>query len=148
MIEERKNKLDGVFDKIIPKKEKQAETERKVSKPDEMETIKKQGNATKRIRILRTYTLEKEIADKVKAYAYWERSDISDVVNSILKAFVRAVEKEQGAIETIPIKHIRPVKSIKIEKSSVGELGEAKKEEVPPPKKDNSKEEPAQERKK
>jgi len=36
----------------------------------------------------RTYHIQDDLHEKVKAYAYWERMSISDVVNTALKGFL------------------------------------------------------------
>lgn len=36
----------------------------------------------------RTYHIQDELHEKVKAYAYWERVSISEVVNAALKQFL------------------------------------------------------------
>jgi len=40
----------------------------------------------------RTYHIQDELHEKVKAYAYWERIGISDVVNMSLDRFFESVE--------------------------------------------------------
>lgn len=40
----------------------------------------------------RTYHIHDELHEKVKAYAYWERVCISDVVNSALDRFFESME--------------------------------------------------------
>ena len=113
---EKKDKLDGVFSSIIQKKKKEtSEKSSNTSNIDNLNNIKTPEKAIKPVRIPHTYKYEKDVVDKVKAYAYWKRSDISDVVNAVLKAFTQAVEKEEGTIKPIPAGSIQPVKSIKVE---------------------------------
>lgn len=113
---EKKDKLDGVFSSMIQKKKKETlKKSSNTSNADNLGNIKLPGEVVKPARIPHTYKYEKNVVDKVKAYAYWKRSDISDVVNAVLKAFTQAVEKEEGAIKPIPTGYIQPVKSIKVE---------------------------------
>jgi len=109
---EKKDKLDGVFSSMIQDEEKEAS--RKLSNTSNTDNTKSAGKIVKTVRIPHTYKYEKDVVDKVKAYAYWKRMDISDVVNSVLKAFIHAVEKKEGEIKPIPIGHIQPIKSIRV----------------------------------
>ncbi|MBU0478145.1 hypothetical protein KKC91_06225 [bacterium] len=116
---EKNDKLDGVFSSIIQKKKKEPSKKlSNTSNTDNLDNIKTQEKVVKPVRIPHTYKYEKDVVDKVKAYAYWKRSDISDVVNAVLKAFTKAVEKEEGIIKPIPTGSIQPVKSIKVEQEA------------------------------
>lgn len=109
---EKKDKLDGVFSSIIQNEGKKAP--KKPSNIDNIDNAKTTGKIIETARIPHTYKYEKDVVGKVKAYAYWKRTDISDVVNAVLKAFIQAVEKKEGEIKPIPAGHIQHIKSIKV----------------------------------
>lgn len=115
---EKKDKLDTVFDSLIVHKKKKEINAGKMGNMKNMENKEKDNkivNIAKLDRIPCTYKYEKDVVSKVKAYAYWKRSEISDVLNAVLKAFIQAVEKEEGEIKPIPTETIQPIKSIKVE---------------------------------
>ena len=115
---EKKDKLDGVFSSMLQNEEKEAP--KKLSNMSNIDNSKTAGKIVKTARIPHTYKYDKDVVDKVKAYAYWKRTDISDIVNAVLKAFVQAVEKEDGEIKPIPTGHIQPIKSIRVGRNNRG----------------------------
>lgn len=116
MVELKKDKLDGVFNSLLRKKDKPEKADKVdiVSKPSKPEKTIKLNQVTYAFK-LKTQE-NKEVTDKIKRYAYWKRMDISDVINSVLSAFIAAVEKEEGDLKPIPTKPVQPVKSIKVKK--------------------------------
>ena len=45
----------------------------------------------------RTYHIQDELHEKVKAYAYWERVSISEVVNAALKQFFEGLDPKDSS---------------------------------------------------
>lgn len=112
MVELKKDKLDGVFNSLLGKGDKPKKVDI-ISKPSKPEKSIKLNQVTFAYK-LKTQE-NKEVIDKIKRYAYWKRMDISDVINSVLGAFIAAVEKDEGELKPIPTEPVQPVKSIKVE---------------------------------
>lgn len=66
----------------------------KAGKPEE--AIKKPSGGTGEIRT--TLILQRELLEKVKAMAYWDRTTIKEIVASALEEAVKMYEKKNGNI--------------------------------------------------
>jgi hypothetical protein len=58
--------------------------------------------------------ISKELLEKIKAIAYWERTSIKDILQEGLEAYVQRYEQQAGKpIQPRPIRSTRPLKQIK-----------------------------------
>jgi len=51
-------------------------------------SVEKENIKSPLVKHRRTYHIQDDLHEKVKAYAYWERMSISDVVNTAFKQFL------------------------------------------------------------
>jgi hypothetical protein len=51
-----------------------------------------------------TFIVNKDLLEKSKALAYWERLKYKDVINRALEEYISNFEKEHGVIKPIPEK--------------------------------------------
>lgn len=68
-------------------------------------TAKASEEGTKPGETRATFIVSKEILDKLKAMAYWDRMMIKDVVNNALEGAIANYEKKNGVIKPIPTKN-------------------------------------------
>jgi hypothetical protein len=68
------------------------------------EITKSSEEGTKEDETRATFIINKELLEKVKAIAYWNRLLIKDVINTALQEAVAKYEKKSGEIKPIPKK--------------------------------------------
>ena len=68
------------------------------------EITKSSQEGTKENETRATFIINKELLEKLKAIAYWDRVLIKDVVNTALQEAVTKYEKKNGDIKPIPKK--------------------------------------------
>lgn len=68
------------------------------------EITKSSQEGTKENETRATFIINKELLDKLKVIAYWDRVLIKDVVNTALQETVAKYEKKNGDIKPIPKK--------------------------------------------
>lgn len=61
-------------------------------------------NPAKQDDIRATYILNRDLVEKVKAIAYWDRKDIKEVANEVFTDYISKYEKKNGEIKPIPTK--------------------------------------------
>lgn len=63
-----------------------------------------QSNLSKKVKkeIARTFILNSELIEEIKAIAYWERRLIKEVTNEALKDYVERYKEKNGEIKSIP----------------------------------------------
>jgi hypothetical protein len=79
-----------------PKRGRPVTQTKKVTKSSE--------EGTKENEIRATFIINKELLEKLKAMAYWDRVLIKTVVNTALEEAIAKYEKKSGAISPIPKK--------------------------------------------
>ena len=79
-----------------PKRGRPVTQTKKVTKSSEV--------GTKENEIRATFIINKELLEKLKAVAYWDRVLIKTVVNTALEEAIAKYEKKSGAINPIPKK--------------------------------------------
>jgi hypothetical protein len=79
-----------------PKRGRPVTQTKKVTKSSE--------EGTKENEIRATFIINKELLEKLKAMAYWDRVLIKTVVNTALEEAIAKYEKKSGAINPIPKK--------------------------------------------
>ena len=61
--------------------------EKKPSKPDKLSKLNKLDKPDKRSMIRKTFIINPEYHEKIKALAYWERKEITKIINEILGSY-------------------------------------------------------------
>jgi hypothetical protein len=79
-----------------PKRGRPVTQTKKVTKSSE--------EGTKENEIRATFIINKELLEKLKAVAYWDRVLIKTVVNTALEEAIAKYEKKSGAVNPIPKK--------------------------------------------
>jgi len=79
-----------------PKRGRPVTQTKKVTKSSE--------EGTKENEIRATFIINKELLEKLKAMAYWDRVLIKTVVNTALEEAIAKYEKKSGAVNPIPKK--------------------------------------------
>ena len=72
---------------------------KKASQPDNLSKPDKQDKSIKQDMIRKTFIIKPEYHDKIKALAYWERKEITEVVDGIFGSYF-----EGKAVKPIPEK--------------------------------------------
>lgn len=69
-------------------------------KPQEKQAQKQAPKPPKEIRA--TFIVDPQDIEKLKAIAYWERLKIKEVADDMIKGYIKAYEKKNGAVKPIP----------------------------------------------
>lgn len=65
------------------------------------EITKTSQEGTKQGETRATFIVREELLEKLKAIAYWERSQIKETVNRALQEYISSYEKEKGKVKPI-----------------------------------------------
>ena len=47
----------------------------------------------------KSYTVEKKVAEKIDAIAFWDRRQLKEVMQSAMSSYINAWEKKNGAVK-------------------------------------------------
>ncbi len=90
-----KKNFKGGLDSLLGENGKSSKTTTPIKK-----TIEKVKQSNTRA----TFVVDEVLLDKIRAIAYWERSEIKDIVNQSFSDTVKKYEKKNGPIEPMPKK--------------------------------------------